>query len=386
MSLITKALDKLDVQKNAEEMGMDAEDDITLDAVGAMETSRRRLWPLALIPAALLLAGLILLAPRAFHAKNKPSGIVAAQVPIFDVGEDDVENITPPVEPDPLENNAVVEEEGQSTDNNEEEAIPEENKVEAASPSVEAVEPESPTPDVEIPAVEETMPDESESVDVPEVEPPHSGVIESPQPSPDNAKALQEKFNATFNRAVMHQNNRDYYNAVKAYRECLLYNPDAATAYANMGIIHARLGDYETAISHMKKALSIQPENQAARNNLGVLLLEHGQNEDALREFKLALSQNPGCAETYVNAGLACMRLDRRGAAIEAFETALRLDPDLPDAHYNYGLLLDRQGDYEKAVQHYSEYLNGANGNNDAILQQVRQRIEYLKGESEHTE
>jgi len=40
--------------------------------------------------------------------------------------------------------------------------------------------------------------------------------------------------------------------------------------------------------------------------------------------------------------------------AVEAYRAALELEPQMTDAHYNLGLLLERQGDAQGALRHFS--------------------------------
>ena len=47
-------------------------------------------------------------------------------------------------------------------------------------------------------------------------------------------------------------------------------------------------------------------------------------------------------------------RVDPR--KIDALKEALEYDPDMADAHYNIGRLLEKQGDAQGALRHFSAY------------------------------
>ncbi|MBI5119024.1 tetratricopeptide repeat protein [Candidatus Poribacteria bacterium] len=210
--------------------------------------------------------------------------------------------------------------------------------------------------------------------------PSHDRAIPSTKLSGEGESADFEKL---YRQALDCQYNKDYFGALKWYKECLRTSPDAANVHANMGVIFARMQDSETAIEHLRKALSIDPENETAHNNLGVVFLQKGDYESAISEFETSLTRNPGNIEGYVNLGIARKRLGRQQAALDALEAALRIDSAHPDANFNYALLLDKQGKYAKARIHYERFLQHAAQTDARTVEQVQDRIRYLEKKPE---
>ena len=58
----------------------------------------------------------------------------------------------------------------------------------------------------------------------------------------------------------------------------------------------------------------------------------------------------------HFNHAIALEDLGLFHQAIASYVEALKLDPDLVDAHYNAGCLLEKMGDAQGALRHFSAY------------------------------
>lgn len=65
---------------------------------------------------------------------------------------------------------------------------------------------------------------------------------------------------------------------------------------------------------------------------------------------------NPPDANTYYNRGLAWHQKGDYDKAIEDYTEAVRLDPTLAVAYYNRGLSWKAKGDTERAEAHFAQY------------------------------
>jgi tetratricopeptide (TPR) repeat protein len=115
--------------------------------------------------------------------------------------------------------------------------------------------------------------------------------------------------------------------AVEAYREAILLDPEDATAPYNLAVAQASWGDLEGAEESYRRALAVRPDFPEAHNNLGVILLWRWRNSEALAHFRSALAGRPDYAQAAYNAGLALSKLGRRPEAAVSFRQALALDP-----------------------------------------------------------
>ena len=65
------------------------------------------------------------------------------------------------------------------------------------------------------------------------------------------------------------------------------------------------------------------------------------------------------CGDTplvHFNRGAALEDSGRPALAVDAYKRALELDEDLADAHYNLGVLMERLGDSQASLRHFSAY------------------------------
>lgn len=86
--------------------------------------------------------------------------------------------------------------------------------------------------------------------------------------------------------------------------------------------------DYENAIKAFKDILAIQPNDCAVLNNIGLCYSKLGENDEAEEYFLRALSNNNKSVETYVNLSDIYYSQKRIAEAINLLETAVTLLPD----------------------------------------------------------
>jgi tetratricopeptide (TPR) repeat protein len=178
-------------------------------------------------------------------------------------------------------------------------------------------------------------------------------------------------------------------------REALRLRPDYAAACNNLGRAVQDQGRPEEAIAQYREALRLQPAFAVARNNLGTALMELQRLPEAVACFEECLRRNPEHADALTNLGAARLEQGRLDEALAHSREALRLNPDAPMAcasllglaaqghqplsdaelerarallasgrlapqgavalHFALGGLLDRQGAYDEAFDHYRQ-------------------------------
>jgi tetratricopeptide (TPR) repeat protein len=113
--------------------------------------------------------------------------------------------------------------------------------------------------------------------------------------------------------------------AIRAYREAVLLDPEHAEAHVNLGrLLHER-GAEAVAARHYRQAAALRPGDATAAYDLGVALQDLGRFEEAAEAYSAAIELAPGHADTYFNLSAVCERLGREALAIRHLKTYRQL-------------------------------------------------------------
>jgi protein O-GlcNAc transferase len=116
--------------------------------------------------------------------------------------------------------------------------------------------------------------------------------------------------------------NGQYAEAITAFREYLLANPQSAEAYFHLGNALWRSGDAKAAIVAQRNSLRFQ-QTSSALNSLGLALIAAGEIDEAIGAFKKALDLQPNQTEALVNLGNAQQSVGRVDDAMISFTSAV---------------------------------------------------------------
>ena len=80
--------------------------------------------------------------------------------------------------------------------------------------------------------------------------------------------------------------------AIKAYKQGLLFDPNSFVLYSNLGVEYADLGKYNQALRCHKKALGLNTYYDNGWYNLACTYALMGRQDKALRALKIAIKLN----------------------------------------------------------------------------------------------
>ena len=87
-------------------------------------------------------------------------------------------------------------------------------------------------------------------------------------------------------------------------------------------------------------------------------------------------------ADMHYNQGVAFQEQNRPDDAIREYSTVLKTLPDDSDTHYNLGLIYDTvKNNRDKAIYHYTKYLNSTANSKDPSRAKIKERIVTLTSE-----
>ena len=164
--------------------------------------------------------------------------------------------------------------------------------------------------------------------------------------------------------------------AEKIYGRVLELNPNSHDAMHLLGLVKAESDQDEAGARLIEAAIKLRPEVAAFRHNIAGVYRRIGKLKEAETEFREAIRLKPDYAEAY--QGLAEMiKFEPDDQLLNQIEAQLSNDEVSPNQasyfHFAAGKVLDDQGHYESAFQHYEQ------GNSDAkrsfSTQEYRQKV-----------
>lgn len=182
-----------------------------------------------------------------------------------------------------------------------------------------------------------------------------------------------------FNLGVYHQKQGNTIKAIEEYENVLRLDADNAEAHNNLGVIYKEQDDLDKAVEHYQFVVTSNPGMDEAHNNLGVIHYLRGNQREAVLEYQKALELNPNNLMSHINLGLVYKAQGLERKAIDILEEVLSERPFHPEAHYNLAILYEELGHLERAIWHYSRFIDNAGKSYLALTRNVTEHIKDLK-------
>jgi tetratricopeptide (TPR) repeat protein len=192
--------------------------------------------------------------------------------------------------------------------------------------------------------------------------------------TPTMSEALGEK---DFKRGNELFSAGRYEEAVEAYQEAILKEPQEPIYLNNLGICFTRLEKYDQAIEIFQAMIKVRPESYSANRSLGELFGLQKRYAEALPYFAKASEVSPDDPEAFYNLGACLVNTQEYDRAAAAFLKATELKPDYAAAYYQLGMISVNQNKKEEAVQYLQKFLELAP--EDARASTAKQLLDYLK-------
>ncbi|MGC9393569.1 MAG: tetratricopeptide repeat protein [Anaerolineae bacterium] len=136
-----------------------------------------------------------------------------------------------------------------------------------------------------------------------------------------------------------------------------------AADYHQRAAIYLKMGEYDKAIQEYNKALELDPTYLLAYYDRGLAHAQQQHYADAIADFSEVIALDPQHADAYYNRGLVHARQNAFDQALADYDQALALHPEDPliynsrgNVHYNTKDYPQAIADYDQAIQHDSTY------------------------------
>ena len=144
---------------------------------------------------------------------------------------------------------------------------------------------------------------------------------------------------------------QQYRDAAITLEKILLLKPDQAQAHGKLGAVYATLGQKTRAVEHLEAVRQCDPDDAYGEGMLGWLAYNDGQYASAIEHYQQADEMEPFKAKLHFQWGLACMKMESWKSASDQFRLAVTIDPRHADASDALSQSLQKQGDFDGAIQ-----------------------------------
>ena len=182
-----------------------------------------------------------------------------------------------------------------------------------------------------------------------------------------------------FNLGVNHQKQGYTLKAIEEYKYVLKSDPNNAEAHNNLGVIYKERNDLDKAVEHYQFVVTTNPEMDEAHNNLGVVYYLRGDHREAVQEYLKALELNPNNLMSHMNLGLIYNARGLKQKAIDTLEKVLSVQPFHTEANYNLAIIYEELGHLERAIWHYTRFVDNAGRGYPDLTERVTRHIKVLK-------
>jgi len=196
--------------------------------------------------------------------------------------------------------------------------------------------------------------------------------------------------------------NKDYKDAIKAYKKAIEKNPKLVEAYQYLGYSYDKLGDLNQSIVYMQKAISLAPNNPMLYLDIGDIYYAHQDYKNALTSYTIVTKLDPTIAlgyirisgtyttiqdwhktytssieaikrfphryEGYNNLAIAAYKMHKYDNAIGLLEDYIKYDDKNSDIYYLLSLLYEKKDDIKKFYLYIEKSIKLNPNNYSAIL------------------
>jgi Tfp pilus assembly protein PilF len=171
-----------------------------------------------------------------------------------------------------------------------------------------------------------------------------------------------------------------YEASIALYKQALAINNKNQDALLGLATAYQKSRMLPQARAVYNQLLTLYPNNQKAINNFVVLASEESPTE-ALNELLRLEKTNPGYSPVVAQIGMIYDRMNQPQQAIQYLRRALSISPQNMAYRYNLAVLLDKNGDYQNAIQLYKQLIDAsARGVQiPAAARQLQERLTFLR-------
>ena len=167
--------------------------------------------------------------------------------------------------------------------------------------------------------------------------------VPEPKAAQELGPGLKEDARKAYQNGLQLEKNKQYLDAVAAFREAIDIDPQFADAYGHLGLVQIELKNYLEAIGAFKRQLAStppEPQKQAAIHaNLGYAYERSKDLDQAIEEYKKVIELTPNNADAFATLAAAYGEKGLTAEAVNAYQKSLELRPNDKETLRTFGAL-----------------------------------------------
>lgn len=182
----------------------------------------------------------------------------------------------------------------------------------------------------------------------------------------------RDNNNAWYNLGQVRDQLKDYEGAAEAYGEAVRVKDDDAMYHYKLGKANWNYNNISQAQTHLERAVQLNARLYNAHYHLGLVYDAQGKPKEAAESWTTSADLAPTFGKPFIRLGALYIRWDKLEEAISVLDQGrlnVRDGDELTNIYYNLGLGYQQQGNWDKAVEAYSNSIKSRSSNLDALRQ-----------------
>ena len=172
--------------------------------------------------------------------------------------------------------------------------------------------------------------------------------------------ALRQKYFAeSFNGGVKAANETNYPEALKAFMNARLFEPNNLDSYRNLAFVYLRMDSLDAVLRVYQQVLTIKPDDYETYVTMASLVNQRKEYERSAEYLQKAVAVAPDSAKPRIigELGIIYDTMGKGEQAMTMYQDALKMSPGNKDLLFNLGRLFLMRDDYPNAIAQLTEVL-----------------------------
>lgn len=155
-------------------------------------------------------------------------------------------------------------------------------------------------------------------------------------------------------QATIYENNNDFINAIKAFKESQDITASDVTLY-NISYCYSELGEYDYALDYINRAISINSDEADNIMYKSYYQYENGQSDDAIATITTYIEKAPDDYNGYYRRAFYEDNTNKTDSAIDDYTTSITLNPENAYSYFGRADCYKKKGLNDAAIADYKK-------------------------------